>query len=180
MRVRLPVRARCGLRAVDVLGAAGKRLRDADTNARAKALCLHFHSLDRTLGNGVVKAFRRFSSSPDMGHTGEKPRRSVLLFSHHLDYISCLLTITSTALVGRRLWQGWLVAGVNSVIISLIGLRTGQWGFVPANLFCIAIYLYNIRQWRTPARPTNAAPASHRISALASASKRPMIHRRAS
>lgn len=71
------------------------------------------------------------------------------------------------------------MAGVNSVIISLIGLRTGQWGFVPANLFCIAIYLYNIRQWRIPARPTHAAPESHRISALASTPKA-IVHRRAS
>src|SRR5690348_2455288 len=65
-----------------------------------------------------------------------------------LDYLSCLLTILSTVLVGRRRWQGWVVAGANSAIISLIGLRTGQWGFVPANAFCIAIYLYNIRKWR--------------------------------
>src|SRR5690348_2766287 len=65
-----------------------------------------------------------------------------------LDYLSCLLTILSTVMVGRRKWQGWVVAGANSAIISLIGLRTGQWGFVPANAFCIAIYLYNIRRWR--------------------------------
>jgi hypothetical protein len=70
----------------------------------------------------------------------------------HLDYVSCLLTVLSTLLVGRRQWQGWAVAGANSVIISLIGVRTGQWGFVPANAFCIAIYLYNIRSWRATAR----------------------------
>lgn len=67
----------------------------------------------------------------------------------HLDYISCLLTIASTILVGRRKWQGWIVAGVNSVIICVIGLRTGQWGLVPANVFCLAIYAYNLRTWRT-------------------------------
>lgn len=71
----------------------------------------------------------------------------------HLDYISCLLTIASTVLVGRRQWQGWVVAGVNSVIICLIGLRTAQWGLVPANVFCLAIYAYNLRTWRTPAVP---------------------------
>jgi nicotinamide riboside transporter PnuC len=69
----------------------------------------------------------------------------------HLDYISCLLTIASTILVGRRKWQGWVVAAINSVIISVIGLRTGQWGLVPANIFCLAIYAYNLRTWRTPA-----------------------------
>lgn len=68
----------------------------------------------------------------------------------HLDYISCLLTVASTILVGRRMWQGWLVAGVNSVIICVIGSRTGQWGLVPANVFCLAIYAYNLRSWRVP------------------------------
>jgi hypothetical protein len=67
-----------------------------------------------------------------------------------LSYISCLLTIASTVLVGRRLWQGWVVAGVNSVVIGAIGLHTAQWGFVPANLFCLALYAYNLRSWRQP------------------------------
>ncbi len=66
----------------------------------------------------------------------------------HLDYLSCLLTILSTVLVGRRKWQGWVVAGANSAIVCVIGWRTGQWGFLPANAFCMAIYLDNIRKWR--------------------------------
>jgi hypothetical protein len=48
------------------------------------------------------------------------------------------------------MWQGWVVAAINSVIICAIGLRTGQWGFVPANVFCLAIYAYNLRSWRIP------------------------------
>jgi hypothetical protein len=67
-----------------------------------------------------------------------------------LDYISCLLTVASTVLVGRRMWQGWIIAGANSLIICLIGLRTAQIGFIPANLFCLAIYIYNVMQWRSP------------------------------
>jgi hypothetical protein len=67
-----------------------------------------------------------------------------------LDYISCLLTVVSTVLIGRRSWQGWIVAGVNSIIVCVIGMRTAQYGFIPANLFCIAIYGYNVMQWRTP------------------------------
>jgi len=51
-------------------------------------------------------------------------------------------------MIGRRLWQGWIVAGVNSVLLCLIGIRTGQFGFVPANLFCIALYSYNVRNWK--------------------------------
>ena len=66
-----------------------------------------------------------------------------------LDYISCVLTILSTVLIGREQWTGWLVAGINSVIISVVALRTAQFGFVPANLFCIALYGYNLRRWRS-------------------------------
>lgn len=65
-----------------------------------------------------------------------------------LDYISCVLTVISTLLVGRKLWQGWIIAGANSALICLIGIRTAQFGFVPANLFCIALYSYNVRSWK--------------------------------
>lgn len=65
-----------------------------------------------------------------------------------LDYISCALTVVSTVLVGRKLWQGWVVAGANSMIICVIGMRTAQFGFVPANVFCLALYTYNLWHWR--------------------------------
>ena len=65
-----------------------------------------------------------------------------------LDYISCVLTVVSTLMIGRRLWQGWIIAGVNSALLCLIGIRTAQFGFVPANLFCIALYSYNVRSWK--------------------------------
>jgi hypothetical protein len=65
-----------------------------------------------------------------------------------LDYLSCMLTITSTILVGRRCWEGWLLAGVNSVILCIIGVKTGQLGFIPANAFSIAMSVINLRCWR--------------------------------
>ena len=65
-----------------------------------------------------------------------------------LDYLSCLLTVLSTVLVGRKLWYGLVVAGVNSVLICIIGLKTSQLGFIPANLFCIGVYATSIRSWR--------------------------------
>ncbi len=65
-----------------------------------------------------------------------------------LDYISCVLTISSTILVGKKRWQGWVVAGLNSVLICIIAVNTAQIGFIPANLFCIALYTYNIWEWR--------------------------------
>jgi len=87
-----------------------------------------------------------------------------------LDYLSCLLTIASTVLIGRRKWQGWIIAGLNSVVISVIGMRTAQTGFIPANLFCLAIYGYNILQWRRAAQPENSpvAATSDRLEAHAS------------
>ena len=65
-----------------------------------------------------------------------------------LDYLSCVLTIISTILVGRRCWKGWILAAVNSVIICVIAVRTAQLGFIPANLFCLVIYAINLRTWR--------------------------------
>jgi hypothetical protein len=65
-----------------------------------------------------------------------------------LDYISCVLTIGSTILVGRKRWEGWLVAGLNSVLICIIAVNTSQTGFIPANLFCLALYAYNVWEWR--------------------------------
>jgi hypothetical protein len=65
-----------------------------------------------------------------------------------LDYISCVLTILSTVLVGKKMWHGWIVAAVNSVVVCLIGIRTAQFGFVPANLFCIGLYANNLSKWR--------------------------------
>lgn len=65
-----------------------------------------------------------------------------------LDYISCALTVASTVMLGRRAWQGWIVAGANSAIICVIAMRTSQVGFIPANLFCLAMYGYNVVKWR--------------------------------
>jgi nicotinamide riboside transporter PnuC len=65
-----------------------------------------------------------------------------------LDYLSCVLTVASTILVGKRYWEGWILAGINSAVICVIGYRTAQLGFIPANLFCIVLYGFNLRAWR--------------------------------
>jgi len=65
-----------------------------------------------------------------------------------LDYLSCVLTVASTILVGRRCWEGWLLATANSFIMCVIGIRTGQLGFIPANIFCIVLSVNNLRTWR--------------------------------
>jgi hypothetical protein len=65
----------------------------------------------------------------------------------HLDYLSCVLTVLATILLARKSWIGLLIAIVNSLIVCAIALRTSQLGFIPANLFCICIYAFNIRSW---------------------------------
>lgn len=92
-----------------------------------------------------------------------------------LDYLSCLLTVASTVMIGQRKWHGWIIAGVNSAIICVIGLRTAQTGFIPANLFCLAIYSYNIFQWRNrPVRESSPkTEMSDTLAAQASATHVP-------
>ncbi|HEY1810031.1 MAG TPA: hypothetical protein VGG42_15815 [Acidobacteriaceae bacterium] len=77
-----------------------------------------------------------------------------------LDYLSCCLTVLSTVLVGRKLWSGLVVAGINSVLLCWIGMRTGQIGFIPANLFCIAVYVASLRSWMREGGKKSAAPIS--------------------
>ncbi len=64
-----------------------------------------------------------------------------------LDYLSCFLTVVATILVGRKMWTGLIVSGVNSLIVCVIGLHTSQYGFIPANMFCICINAFNLRAW---------------------------------
>jgi hypothetical protein len=71
-----------------------------------------------------------------------------IVFVLRLDYLSCVLTISSTILVGRRCWEGWLLATVNSFIMCVIGIKTAQLGFIPANVFCIVMSAINLRAWR--------------------------------
>ncbi len=71
-----------------------------------------------------------------------------MLHMVRLDYLSCLLTVLATVLIGKKLWQGWVVAAVNSAVVCVIGARTAQFGFIPANLLCIALYAGNLLNWR--------------------------------
>ncbi len=65
-----------------------------------------------------------------------------------LDYLSCVLTVASTILIGKRCWEGWILAAFNSIVICLIGFHTAQWGLIPANVFCLGLYGVNLRAWR--------------------------------
>jgi hypothetical protein len=86
-------------------------------------------------------------TSCQLRHTRFFEEVSVLF---RLDYLSCVLTVVSTVLLGKRCWEGWILAAVNSAIVCVIGFRTAQFGFIPANVFCIALYAVNLRSWRKP------------------------------
>jgi hypothetical protein len=86
-------------------------------------------------------------TSCQLRHTRFFEEVSVLF---RLDYLSCVLTVVSTVLLGKRCWEGWILAAINSAIVCVIGFRTAQFGFIPANVFCIALYAVNLRSWRKP------------------------------
>ncbi len=56
-----------------------------------------------------------------------------------LDYLVLLFTIFSTVSIRKKLWQGWDIAGANSIIMCFIGVRTAYFGSLTANLFCIRL-----------------------------------------
>jgi hypothetical protein len=95
--------------------------------------------------------FRLVSESTRKG-----PRKKDM---YHLDYVSCFLTILSTVLIGKRLWFGWIIAALNSLVVCVIGVQTAQYGFLPGNLLCIVLYAHNLTNWR-PATQKEAAPNS--------------------
>ena len=74
-----------------------------------------------------------------------------------LDYISCFLTVVSTLLVGRKNWTGLVLAGINSAIVCVIGVKTAEYGFIPANVFCIVTYAVSVRSWRRDKLASSAA-----------------------
>jgi hypothetical protein len=79
---------------------------------------------------------------------GQKYEPVNTFHSIRLDYLSCVLTVLGTVLIGRKLWQGWIVAAINSAVVCIIGMRTAQFGLVPANLLCIALYTSDLFAWR--------------------------------
>ena len=65
-----------------------------------------------------------------------------------LDYISCVLTDNLYCFGRQKDVVRVIVAGVNSLLICIVGVRTDQFGFIPANVFCIAPHSYNLWTWR--------------------------------
>lgn len=94
-----------------------------------------------------LRGFDRGARHPIRGKIADM-KLEVLSLLLRLDCLSCVLTVFSTILVGRRCWEGWALAAANSLIICVIGLRTAQLAFIPANLFCIVLYAVNLRTWR--------------------------------
>ena len=97
----------------------------------------------------------------------------------HLDYLSCFLTILATVLVSRKSWTGLLISIVNSMIVCVIGFRTSQFGFIPANLSCICVYAFNIRSWVKETHTYGIRPAvggEIRETTMVNAAYTPIVH----
>jgi hypothetical protein len=90
----------------------------------------------------------------------------------HLDYLSCFLTVLATILLARKSWIGLLIAIVNSLIICAIGLRTSQFGFIPANLFCICVYASSMKPWLKEQTHTNRDQAQGQDSGVVADGRR--------
>jgi hypothetical protein len=114
-------------------------------------------NISRTCSYDQYRVIRRppTLTANEFGQTNTRSLGRKML---RLDYVSCFLTILSTVLVGKKLWHGWIVAGANSIIICVIGMRTAEFGFVPGNLFCIGLYASNLWNWRKKA--PNSRPQS--------------------
>jgi hypothetical protein len=84
-----------------------------------------------------------------------------------LDYLSCFLTVVATVLVGRKMWSGLVVSGVNSLVVCVIGLHTSQYGFIPANVFCICINALSLRAWLKTREDSSESPTDASSEVLA-------------
>ena len=49
---------------------------------------------------------------------------------------------------------GWVLAGINSLVICVLAKNTAQLGLIPANIFCIFLYSYNVWNWRKTESPS--------------------------
>jgi len=94
------------------------------------------------------------------------------VMNFRLDYLSCVLSIASTTMIGRRMWQGWIISVINSIVVCIIALKTSQTGFIPANLFCIVMYAFTISKWRSDSRETSPDDAHVK---LTPANARPVL-----
>ncbi len=95
----------------------------------------------------------------------------------HLDSFSCVLTVLSTLMIGRRWWQGWIVAAANSLLICAIALRAAQPGFIVANIFCLGIYGYNLFKWRTDEQPARRSSSARQRVRVYQPFRRPQAQR---
>ena len=107
--------------------------------------------LEASVGVGLERTVLAEASSPlrlsVQLSTRHKDVMELGLAMFRLDYLSCFLTILATVLVGRKSWTGLLISIVNSLIVCVIGFRTSQFGFIPANVICICVYAFSIPSW---------------------------------
>jgi nicotinamide riboside transporter PnuC len=66
----------------------------------------------------------------------------------NLPLITSILSVVCILVVGQRKWWGHLFGLANCILFTVIALRPGQWGYLPSNIVCFAIYARNAVRWR--------------------------------
>jgi len=65
----------------------------------------------------------------------------------NLPLITSVLSILCIVTVGRHKWWGHVIGVANCVVFMVIAYH-GQWGFIPSNIICGALYIQNAVRWR--------------------------------
>lgn len=70
----------------------------------------------------------------------------------NLPLTTSVLSILCIVTVGRHKWWGHLIGVANCVVFMVIAFH-GQWGFIPSNIICGALYFQNAWRWRKYEHP---------------------------
>lgn len=64
-----------------------------------------------------------------------------------MDWIVSVLTIIQMQMIANRLWQGWVVALVNSGLWMILSYQQGLWGLVALQLVLSAQFSLALARW---------------------------------
>jgi len=59
-----------------------------------------------------------------------------------------MIGVTGLLVVGRRQWQGWLIAITNEILWIGYAIATRQYGFIFGAVAYISVHSHNARKWK--------------------------------
>jgi hypothetical protein len=65
-----------------------------------------------------------------------------------MDWLTGALTIVAMELVGRKMWQGWLVGLFNQVFWAYLIIDRELYGLIPLTAILTWRYAAHVLQWR--------------------------------